>query len=164
MRNLNKLFKMKLTVNKIFILLLTLSFLGFIDATYLTIVDYKHIIPPCTITNGCEKVLFSSFARIYGIPLALFGSVYFFVSIVLDVLIFQHQNNVWLRRIFMFFNSYGALFAIFLLYLQFIVIQALCQYCMLVELILFLLFYFSILLLKRSRQREINPKRAVQGN
>ena len=151
MRSLSRLFKMKLTVNKIFILLLILSFLGFVDATYLTITHYKHIIPPCTITHGCEAVLSSKFATIYGVPLALFGSIYFFISIVLDVLIFQHRNNVWMRRIFMFFNSYGALFAVLLLYLQFVVIKAICQYCMLVELILFLLFYFSILLLRRSK-------------
>jgi uncharacterized membrane protein len=151
MKHSNKLFKMRLTINKIFLILIILSFLGFVDATYLTIVDYKHVIPPCTITHGCEKVLSSSFARIYGIPLALFGSAYFFVSIILDVLIFQHSKNILMRRIFTYFNSYGAIFAIFLLYLQFIVIKALCQYCLLVELILFLLFFFSVLLLKRSK-------------
>jgi uncharacterized membrane protein len=138
-------------MKKIFITLIILSFLGFIDATYLTIVDYKHIIPPCTITHGCEKVLFSRFARIYGIPIALFGSIYFFTSIILNVLMIQHLKNIWIKRVFMLFNFSGLITAIILLYLQFMVIRALCQYCMLTELILFLLFYFSNLLLKRSK-------------
>ena len=175
MKRLNRSFKMKLTKNKpgtfsnknlnshdqngtkkvlgkIFTLLLILSFLGFVDATYLTIIDYKHIVPPCTITNGCERVLSSSFARIYGIPLALFGSIYFSVSIALNILIFQHKKNIWMRRIFIFFNSLGVFTAIILLYLQFIIIKALCQYCMLVELILFLLFGFSAFLLRRIKK------------
>jgi uncharacterized membrane protein len=154
MKLLNKSFKMKLTLNKIFILLLILSFLGFVDAAYLTIIDYKHIIPPCTITRGCEAVLSSSFARIYGIPMALFGSIYFATSIILNVLIFQHSNNAWMRRIFMVFNISGAIAAVILLYLQFIVIQAVCQYCLLVELILFFLLGLSILFLKKTKKLD----------
>lgn len=142
---------MRLTINKIFILLGTFSFLGFVDAAYLTILHYKNIIPPCTITNGCEKVLSSSFAVIYGIPLSAFGIAYFFVSIVLNVLLFQHHKNIWMRRIFMLFNSSGVIAAIILLVLQFLVIKALCQYCMLVELILFLLFALSVLFLNRRK-------------
>jgi uncharacterized membrane protein len=143
---------MKLTPNKIFALLLILSFLGFVDATYLTIVDYKHLIPPCTITHGCEAVLSSSFARIYGIPLALFGVIYFVTSIVLNVLVFQHRDNAWIKRMFVALNLSGVVTAIILLYLQFIVIKALCQYCMLVELIIFLSLGFSILFLKKTKK------------
>lgn len=151
MTRLNKLFKMKLTLNKIYIALSTLSFLGFVDSAFLTILDYKHIIPPCTITHGCEKVLSSSFATIFGIDMAAYGIAYFTISIYLNVLMFHHRHNVLIRRIYLFFNSSGVVAAIILLFLQFIIIKALCQYCMLVELILFLIFYFSILLLKRSR-------------
>lgn len=138
-------------MKKIFIFLLILSFLGFVDATYLTIVDYKHLIPPCTITHGCEAVLSSKFARIYGIPLALFGVLYFVTSIVLNVLVFQHRDNVWIKRLFMALNISGVVTAVILLYLQFIVIKALCQYCLLTELILFLAMAFSILFLKRTK-------------
>jgi uncharacterized membrane protein len=138
-------------MKKIFILLLVLSFLGFADSTYLTMVHYKNIIPPCTITQGCETVLTSTFATIYGIPLAFFGCIYFFASMILDVLIFLHSNSVWTRKIFMLFNSSGLVSAFVFLYLQFITIKAACQYCLLVELILFLLFGLSILFLKKSK-------------
>lgn len=174
MRDLNRLSKMKLTKNKpstfpnttsnlheksnakkmlgkIFITLLILSFLGFFDATFLSIIHYKNITPPCTITQGCERVLSSKFAVIYGIPLSDFGIFYFLASIFLNVLIFQHFQNSWLRKTFMIFNISGVAAAVILLYLQFIVLKALCQYCMLVELILFLSFYFSILLLKSNK-------------
>ena len=115
----NRSFKMRLTINKIFTLLLILSFLGFIDATYLTIIHYKHIIPPCSITQGCERVLTSKFATIYGIPLAAFGSVYFFISIVLSILIFQQLKNNLIRKIFIAFNFSGLIAMFIFLYLQF---------------------------------------------
>lgn len=151
MRISNKLFKMRLTINKIFIILLILSFLGFVDATYLTLTHYKHIVPPCTILNGCERVLSSKFAVVFGIPLAMYGSFYFFASIVLDVLMLQHLKNSWIKKIFILFNFSGVIAAVILLLLQFIVLKAACQYCLLVELILFLSFVFSILLLKRGK-------------
>jgi uncharacterized membrane protein len=138
-------------MKKLFIFLLILSFLGFVDSTYLTIVHYKNIIPPCTITQGCETVLTSKFATIYGVPLAFFGCVYFFTSMIIDVLVFLHNKSVWMRKIFMFFNSSGLAAAFVFLYLQFITIKAACQYCLLVELILFLLFGLSILFLKKSK-------------
>jgi uncharacterized membrane protein len=138
-------------MKKLFIFLLILSFLGFVDSTYLTIVHYKNIIPPCTITQGCETVLTSKFATIYGVPLAFFGCVYFFASMIVDVLVFLHNKSVWTRKIFMLFNISGLAAAFVFLYLQFVTIKAACQYCLLVELILFLLFGLSILFLKRSK-------------
>ena len=142
---------MKLTKNKIFIILLILGFFGFFDAIFLSIIHYKNIVPPCTITHGCEKVLNSQFAVIFGIPMSNYGAVYFLVSIILNVLVFQHIKNIWMDRIFLIFNASGIIVAIILLYLQFVVLQALCQYCILVELILFLSFYFSILFLKSNK-------------
>jgi uncharacterized membrane protein len=142
---------MRLTINKILIFLLISSFLGFIDATYLTIIHYNNVVPPCTITHGCERVLTSKFATIYGVPLSMLGVAYFFVSIILNVLTFQHLKNVFMRRIFMIFNFSGVIAAFVFLYLQFITLKAVCQYCLIVELILFLLFYFSVLLIKKSK-------------
>src|SRR5579872_6247498 len=55
-----------------------LGFLGFLDATYLTILHYKNTIPPCTL-HGCEVVLSSVFATIGGVPIALIGAGYYLV-------------------------------------------------------------------------------------
>jgi len=142
---------MKLTKNKIFIILLILASIGFFDAVFLSVLHYKNIIPPCTITQGCERVLSSKYAVIYGIPLSDFGIAYFLAAIIINVLIYQYSKNIWLRRIFMIFNTSGMIAAVILLYLQFVTLKALCQYCLLVELILFLSFYFSILMFKRSK-------------
>jgi uncharacterized membrane protein len=139
------------SINKLLILLLIFSFLGFVDASYLTVLHYKNIIPPCTITHGCEKVLSSSYAVIFGIALSAYGMAYFVVSIFANLLLFKYQKNVWLRRLYTLFNYSGLIAAFIFLWLQFIVIKSLCQYCLLTELILFILFYLSLLFLRRTK-------------
>src|SRR5690348_14780226 len=61
-----------------------LSFLGFLDAAYLTILHYKNVIPPCSIAHGCETVLTSQYATLGPIPIALLGV--FFYLVVLGLL------------------------------------------------------------------------------
>lgn len=128
-----------------------LSFLGFVDSTYLTIVHYKNIIPPCSITQGCEKVLTSKFATIANIPISLFGSLFFILILVLCILLLQ-QNNKRLRQALFIFSSLGMVAAIILFYIQWIVLKAFCQYCLLIELILLLQFILVIVLAKLHRK------------
>jgi len=129
--------------NNFLIINAVLSFLGFVDATFLTIIHYKHINPPCTITHGCEKVLSSSLAVIFGIPLSTFGSVYFILLIILCTFLLQKHQAI-LIELLLIMISLGLLAGIILLFIQFVVLNALCQYCLLVEGILFLQFALSV--------------------
>ncbi|MBI4089544.1 MAG: vitamin K epoxide reductase family protein [Candidatus Levybacteria bacterium] len=122
---------------------LLFAFLGFVDSTFLAVLHYKNITPPCTITQGCEKVLTSQYATINEIPIAVLGSIYFTVLIILGILLLQN-NKKWLKKAILIFTSMGMVVALILLYIQLVILQALCQYCFLVELILFLLFWASI--------------------
>lgn len=140
MQSLKKLSKMKLTKNKIILLMLSLA--GFFDSFYLTIVHYKHIIPPCTISLGCEKVLTSQFATIFGIPLGVFGVLFFLALIFLLLLGFNKYFKLLILA--------GIAVSIVLLYLQAFVLHAYCQYCLLVELIIFVQFILSINLIRRG--------------
>jgi len=129
---------MKLTKSKIAILIFSLA--GFFDSSYLTILHYKHIVPPCTITHGCETVLTSRFATIMGIPIALSGVLFFLVLIVLLLLRLPNYFKLWL---------YGGVAVSFvLLYLQAFVLHAFCQYCLLVEAIVLTIFIINTFLNK----------------
>ena len=71
-----------------------LAFLGFLDAVYLTVLHYKNAIPPCTIAHGCETVLTSSYATIFGIPIALIGAgFYLTVLILLGIFLTYSSSN-----------------------------------------------------------------------
>jgi len=47
---------------------LALSFVGFLDASYLTAKHYLNFEIPCSILNGCEQVLTSQYATLFGVP------------------------------------------------------------------------------------------------
>lgn len=132
---LRKLSKMKLTKNRIALLLLSIA--GFFDSAYLTISHYKNIIPPCTVARGCETVLTSQFSTILGIPVALVGSLYFLI------LIFIILSNLKLFRYFRIFAFLGVLVSIFFFYTQAFILHAFCQYCLLSEVIIFAIFILS---------------------
>ena len=56
------------------------ALIGLVDAIYLTIKHYMGVAVPCSIGEGCEQVLTSSYAEIGGAPLAIFGTAAYFVA------------------------------------------------------------------------------------
>ena len=131
--------------NKHIIYSLILAFLGFIVATYLTILHLKHLIPPCTVTQNCEKVLTSQFAAIGPIPLALLGSLFYLTIIILCVLLLTNYKKLFLD-LYYGFASLGFIASITLFLIQAYILQAFCQYCLLSEAIsigIIILAYFD---------------------
>ena len=120
-----------------------LSFIGFLDAAYLTITHFQNRVPPCNI-GGCETVLTSEYSVIGGIPLALLGVIYYVVVFFLV----QTRNHRWLFALV----SAGFAISIALLGLQLFVINALCLYCLVSLGITTLLFVMSLVLLRTWRQ------------
>lgn len=136
---------MHLIKNKALLLIITLlAFLGFLDTTYLVVVHYRNIIPPCSIVHGCEKVLTSKFSEIGNIPISLFGSIYFVLLIFLCILLFQ--NNQKIMKIFLTLVFLGALYGFLLLFIQGFILNAFCQYCLFAEAIIFTIFILSFFL------------------
>ena len=124
--------------NKSSIFLLILSISGFFVSTYLTILHYKNIIPPCTIAKGCETVLTSQFSTILGIPIALFGSL-FFLALIFLILLDQKK----FLRYFKILVLLGVLVSVNLFFIQAFVLNAFCQYCLVSEAIILAIFILS---------------------
>lgn len=122
-------------------LLLIFAFLGFLDASYLTIQHYQHAIPPCTV-GGCETVLTSQFATIIpGIPTSLLGVGFYLVIMILGGLFLTLGSKHYaLRSLLFILCSLGLLVGIGLILIQAFVLHAWCYYCLFSELIDFLLF------------------------
>ena len=105
------------------------SFFGFLDALYLAIEHYLNRIPPCSLVKGCEQVLTSKYATIFGIPVALFGAV-FYIAVFLLVLAYLDSRNERILKFVFFLTLAGFLGSLGFLYLQIFVIKALCFYCL----------------------------------
>lgn len=120
---------MNLIKNKLIVYSLILGFLGFIVATYLTILHFKNALPPCHLTSNCERVLTSQFASIGPIPLALLGSLFYLAVIILCLLIITNYKKLFLDA-FYITAIVGFAVSIVLLLVQAYVIHAFCQYCL----------------------------------
>lgn len=118
---------------------LILAFLGFLDATYLTILHYQNVIPPCSLAHGCETVLTSRYATVAGIPIALVGAGFYVALLVLTALGLQTKRLLF-TNLLMLLTGTGLLISAILVYLQAFVLHAFCQYCLTSEFINFLLF------------------------
>jgi len=122
---------MKLTKNNLSIACVVLSFLGFLDATYLTILHYKNAFPPCTI-SGCERVLTSEYSIILGIPLSLFGSLFYLIIIGLSLATVLHKRKIFAHGLFISACT-GLFVSAVLFFIQMFAIKSFCQYCLLSE-------------------------------
>ncbi len=110
-------------------LFLAIAILGFGDATYLTVEHFTGGIPPCSVINGCEKVLTSPYATIGPAPIALVGALYYLVLIVLVVLYMDTHGDLWLRTA-TWIATIGFAISLVLIFLQVSVLHAICLYCM----------------------------------
>lgn len=118
--------------NKIIFYSLILGFLGFIVATYLTILHYQNALPPCSLTSNCELVLTSKYASILGVPLALLGSLFYLGIIILCLLIITNYKKVFLNTFYLLITT-GFLISVVLVYIQAFLLHAYCQYCLISE-------------------------------
>ena len=107
-----------------------ISFIGFLDATYLTASHYGQVELSCTITNGCDAVTTSEYSEIFGIPVAL-GGIFYYLSILLLSLLYLDHKTRFFKKLVPPLTVVGFLFSAYFVYLQFCVIGAICQYCML---------------------------------
>jgi len=130
-------------------LILLLSFLGFLDATYLVILHFKNAFPPCTITTGCETVLTSKYATVLGVPISLAGSLFYLLLISLSILILTSFKKIFANVLILIVLS-GALVSAVLIYIQFFILKTFCQYCLFSEGVNFLLLGVALLFLKKK--------------
>src|SRR3989344_1146827 len=136
---------------------LVVSFLGFLDATYLTAQHYTGAIPPCVLTTGCETVLTSEHSVIFGIPTALLGSVYYILLFLLAILSLDVKREI--IRLAAFLTPIGFLASSWFVYLQLFVIKEICSYCIVsatISTILIILRLFILIKSSRSMMTHQN--------
>jgi len=106
-----------------------IALIGFADASYLTAEHVRGTIPPCTILNGCQTVLTSSYAVLFGMPLPVLGMLYYGTALVLLIAYFDMRDGRMLR-IFSWLTAIGFLGSVYFVYLQVFVLAAYCLYCL----------------------------------
>jgi len=105
-----------------------LALVGLADSVYLTVSHYTKEPVPCSIVEGCETVLTSSYAEIAGVPIAAFGAAAYFIAFSLAVLAAYGNRLTW--SLFGVQAFLMASVSAYLIYVQAFVIKAFCQFCL----------------------------------
>jgi len=132
------------SVAKFPLLAAVIALIGLADSIFLTIKHYTGEAVPCSVVEGCEQVLTSSYAEVAGFPLAAFGAIAYFIAFALAILAAFGNRLMW--RLFGIQVVFMIVFTIWLFYLQAFVIGAFCQFCLLsaaTTLVLFLIALIS---------------------
>jgi uncharacterized membrane protein len=138
------------------ILGLCLSILGIADSTYLTIAHYSQsVVLACPTTSfiNCAKVTSSSYSEILGIPVPLFGIVFFVTLFILELPIFWTKKYVWLKNLRLAFVSIGMASVLWFVYVELDRLHAICLYCTGVHILTF--FSFITVLFASEQFRKV---------
>jgi uncharacterized membrane protein len=136
------------------IILGVLDVIGLLVAGYLSVVELSGGVPACGIIKGCEEVALSQYARIGGVPVAVFG-------VVLSVALLSLALAWWKTDIYgLLLGHYGlslvgVIFDGYFLYLQVFVIKAVCIWCVTYEISLLLRFLIALVVYYRQPKPEV---------
>ncbi|MCX6716222.1 MAG: vitamin K epoxide reductase family protein [Candidatus Taylorbacteria bacterium] len=137
---------------------LIIALLGFADAAFLTIEHYRGVVPPCSVTEGCDVVLGSQFSSLFGIPTALFGAIYYLL-IVLGAFIFLESKHVGeslashhfsILKWCLLGTIIGFLMSLWFIYLQVFILHSYCAYCLGSALTSIILFIIAIDVIRKN--------------
>lgn len=107
------------------IVLGVLAVVGLLISAYLTWVHFMGVAPVCVGgSGGCETVQTSSFATIFGVPIAVLGLVGY--GGLLFSALLRGVAGVYLGFLV---ALVGVLFSAYLTYLEVFVIHAICEWC-----------------------------------
>ncbi|MEM3791607.1 MAG: vitamin K epoxide reductase family protein, partial [Candidatus Micrarchaeaceae archaeon] len=116
---------------------IALSALGLAISAYLAVSHYtsSSVFCPSGGIVDCEKVLNSTYSLLFGVPLAVYGVLFFLVDLFL---ILSRKQNLA-----MYWNGIGMGFVIYFLYLEYL-IGKICIYCTAVHIIVIFLLALSM--------------------
>lgn len=109
---------------------LALTLVGIAIAGYLTAVHVAGVPLVCGEGGGCDAVQTSRYARLGGVPVALFGLGMYLVVGALGLLRWRRPARASAATIVAFALALaGSIFAVWLTYLELAVIGAVCRWC-----------------------------------
>jgi uncharacterized membrane protein len=110
------------------IVLATLDLIGLAIAGYLSVVELRGDLPYCGPLKGCEQVALSEYARVGGIPVAVFGVV-LSISLFLLAIAWMRSGRIELLAAHYGLSLLGVVFEVYFTYLELFVIGAVCVWC-----------------------------------
>jgi uncharacterized membrane protein len=110
--------------------MLALTVIGIADAAYVAHGNYTGAPLWCPILDGCNIVINSPYARVFGVPMSYYGFIYyvFMFGLAARLAFDPFSNSLRFRAIL--YAALGAVSSMYFIYLQFGIIRAVCSYCL----------------------------------
>jgi uncharacterized membrane protein len=130
------------------VVLLVLCALGVIDSAYLTSIHYQDVPLVCSASGvvDCSTVLHSSYATVAGIPVAVFGLVWFVVMGLLALRPIAWETLAW--------AVLGMASVLWLVYVELFRIDKICLWCSVAH-VLVLTIFAIVLAAASARQPAV---------
>jgi uncharacterized membrane protein len=133
-----------------------LSLIGLFIAVYLYLYKVGIVGSMSCKIGGCEKVNNSPWAMFLGLPVALWGIVYYvgLFGVSLASTFEQFADDARFAKLLLLFTSAGMLFSAYLTALELLVIHAVCQYCVVSAILVCIMFGLSIVEMRAPRTAD----------
>jgi uncharacterized membrane protein len=127
------------------------ALVGLIDSVYLTWIKLADQTAACSNIGDCESVNNSVYSEIAGIPIALLGAGAYLLILVLLLLEDRYKEQVANMQLGVFgLSLVGTLYSGYLTYLEIAVLRAICPFCVVSAIAIFVLLIVSVFRLRRS--------------
>lgn len=136
--------------------IITLLCVGVIDALYLSYAHYMQDPLICGILEGCNAVAASPYSKIFGVPLAYLGVLYYLG--MLKMAFWKHYVpalSAWGHRLFVIGAYTGAAASVVFAYIQYVLIGAFCIYCLLSAVITWVVAVLVFFFVQRANAPDI---------
>lgn len=124
-----------------------LALLGVLDSVYLLLAKLGFIGGlSCTISHGCDRVNTSSYSEFLGIPVSGIGLIGYLALFVLAIVSIQPR---WLDdprpdRLLSLLAGAAVAFTLYLTYAEIFVLGAICQWCVVSQLLILGIFVLAL--------------------
>jgi uncharacterized membrane protein len=137
--------------------LLIITLLGLADSWYLAEKALTGGTLTCNISGleGCNVVAQSVYSHLFGIPLGVYGVVFYGVVFILSALLLIEPKR-FIHSTLAVLGTIGLLASIVFLGIQFFLIKALCVYCLGSAVVSLLVFVVTVWLWKRSASAPVS--------
>ncbi|HUD06261.1 MAG TPA: vitamin K epoxide reductase family protein [Candidatus Saccharimonadales bacterium] len=124
------------------------SLVGLADSIYLTIAHYTtSAILACPETKfiNCAKVTTSSYSEIFGIPVPLFGLVFFVGMLLFQLPKSWQSKSLLIKRCRVLLSIAGLISVFYFIYVELHLLHSICIFCTLVHILTFAIFVNTVI-------------------
>ncbi len=142
--------------------LMGIALAGIGVSIYVAILHYAHVAPVCSDSGAinCTKVLTSPQSVFLGIPVPVYGLIFFVAMFVACIPKLWRTTLWWVPWVRLGMSAVGIIFALRLIYEELFVIRSLCLWCTAAHVLSFAMFVI-IVTGWEDATRNVIPRRAT---